>query len=154
MPDSFLQVFTHERKEHMRFGGQITPVTSDAVAVTPSNNNELSDRAEMRFRVMRALEQDPKMSQRDLARALGVSLGGVNYCLKALIEKGAIKVENFRASDNKMRYAYVLTPDGVGERARLTKRFLQRKIREYDALKAEIDGLQVELGVEPVDSKK
>lgn len=120
-------------------------MTSDAVTVEPSKEQELSDRAEMRFRVMRALEQDPKLSQRDLARELGVSLGGVNYCIKALIDKGAIKVENFRASGNKMRYAYVLTPVGLTEKARLTGRFLQRKMREYEALKAEIDGLQDEL---------
>lgn len=105
---------------------------------------ELSDRAEVRFRVMRALEQDPKMSQRDLARDLGVSLGGVNYCLKALINRGSIKVENFRASDNKMRYAYILTPEGMAEKGHLTARFLKRKMREYEALRAEIEALKNE----------
>jgi EPS-associated MarR family transcriptional regulator len=121
-------------------------VTSDAVAVGPPDDQGLSDRGEVRFRVMRALEQNPHLSQRDLARELGVSLGGVNYCIKALIDKGAVKVENFRASDNKKRYAYVLTPDGMTEKARMTGRFLQRKMREYEALKAEIDGLQGDLG--------
>lgn len=124
---------------------QITPVTSDAVAVDSSEKQHLDDRADVRFRVMRALEQDPRMSQRDLARELGISLGGVNYCLKALIAKGAIKVENFRASDRKRRYAYILTPEGMTEKARMTGSFLQRKMREYEALKAEIEGLRKEM---------
>ncbi|MGJ8588288.1 MAG: MarR family EPS-associated transcriptional regulator [Yoonia sp.] len=124
---------------------QITAVTSDAVAVEGPEKQELSDRAEVRFRVMRALQQDPKMSQRDLARDLGVSLGGVNYCVNALIDQGSIKVENFRASDNKIRYAYILTPEGLAEKGRLTARFLKRKMREYEALKAEIEGLKNEV---------
>ena len=120
-------------------------MTSDAVAVDGSKDNELSDKADVRFRVMRAIERDPTLSQRDLARELGVSLGGVNFCIKALIDKGAVKVENFRASGNKMRYAYVMTPQGIREKARMTGGFLQRKMREYEALKSEIDGLQHEL---------
>ncbi|MDB4254675.1 MarR family EPS-associated transcriptional regulator [bacterium] len=107
-----------------------------------SEDQDLSDRAEVQFRVMRALAQNPTLSQRDLARELGVSLGGINYCIKALIDKGAVKVENFRASDNKMRYAYILTPEGIGEKARMTGHFLQRKMREYAALKSEIASLQ------------
>lgn len=126
-------------------------MTSGAVAVEAPEKQELSDRAEVRFRVMRALEQDPKMSQRDLARDLGVSLGGVNYCVKALINKGSIKVENFRASNNKIRYAYILTPEGVAEKGRLTARFLKRKMREYEALKAEIERLQNEVYAEHSD---
>lgn len=128
-------------------------MTSDAVAVDQPKDRELSDRAEVRFRVMRAIAQNPNRSQRDLARDLGVSLGGVNYCIKALIDRGAVKVENFRASDNKMRYAYVLTPEGIGEKARMTSRFLQRKMREYEALKAEIDSLQKEIGVAGRDGR-
>ena len=103
---------------------------------------------------MRAIAQDPNMSQRDLARELGVSLGGVNYCIKALIDKGAVKVENFRASDSKRHYAYVLTPDGMAERARMTGRFLQQKMREYGALKAEIDGLTEELSDATADERR
>ena len=143
-----LQLFTHERNHQFARLEQITPVTSDAVAVDSPEDQHLSDRAEVRFRVMRALEQNPQLSQRDLARKLGVSLGGVNYCINALIDKGAVKVENFRGSDKKMRYAYILTPEGIGEKARMTGRFLQRKMREYEALKAEIDSLQGELGDE------
>ena len=119
-------------------------MTSDAVAVDRPTNQDLSDRAEVRFRVMRAIEQNPHLSQRDLSRELGVSLGGVNFCIKALIDKGAIKVENFRVSDKKMRYAYILTPVGIHEKAHMTSRFLQRKMREYEALKAEIESLREE----------
>ena len=120
---------------------QFTSVTSGAVVLETVQEEALSDRAQVQFRVMRAIAQNPTLSQRDLARALGISLGGVNYCIKALIDKGAVKVENFRASDSKMRYAYVLTPDGMTEKARMTGRFLQRKLREYEVLKAEIDAL-------------
>ena len=94
---------------------------------------------------MRALAQNPKLSQRDLARDLGISLGGINYCLNALVDKGAVKIENFRASGNKMRYAYTLTPDGLREKARMTGQFLRKKMHEYEAIKAEIDSLQGEL---------
>jgi EPS-associated MarR family transcriptional regulator len=107
----------------------------------PSNDD-------IRFRVMRTLEANPQLSQRDLAKTLGISLGVVNYCLRGLVEKGQVKVSNFRASGNKLRYAYVLTPHGVLERARLTKNFLQRRIAEHDALRAEIAALQEELGAE------
>jgi len=103
---------------------------------------------DIRFRVMRALEADPKLSQRELSRTLGISLGIVNYCLKALVEKGQVKVGNFRASDNKLRYAYVLTPRGVLAKARLTKNFLKRRMAEHEALVAEIEALQDELGAE------
>ena len=80
-----LQLFTHERNRQFARLEQITPVTSDAVAVDSPEDQHLSDRAEVRFRVMRALEQNPQLSQRDLARELGVSLGGVNYCINAVL---------------------------------------------------------------------
>lgn len=103
---------------------------------------------DIRFRVMRALEADPKLSQRDLASSLGISLGVVNYCLKALVEKGQVKVSNFRAAGNKLRYAYVLTPRGALAKAKLTKNFLKRRMAEHEALIAEIEALQDELGAE------
>ena len=103
---------------------------------------------DVRFRMMRALEADPKLSQRDLARSLGISLGMVNYCLKGLIEKGQVKVGNFRASGNKLRYTYVLTPRGVLAKAKLTKAFLKRRMAEHDALIAEIEALKREIDSE------
>jgi len=99
----------------------------------------------VRFRVLRILEKNPDLSQRQIASALGVSLGAVNYCLRALIEKGQIKVRNFQSSNNKMRYAYILTPRGVREKARLAGAFLVRKVAEHEALKAEIAALNEEL---------
>ncbi len=94
------------------------------------------------FRVMRLLQENPDITQRELAKRLGVSLGGLNYCLKALIEKGLVKIQNFQQSKNKFGYVYVLTPQGIAEKAGLTNRFLKRKMEEYDALKAEIESLK------------
>ncbi|MEW5902947.1 MAG: MarR family EPS-associated transcriptional regulator [Pseudomonadota bacterium] len=82
------------------------------------------------------------MSQRDLAKKLGISLGKVNFCLKALVEKGSVKIDNFRKSDNKLGYAYLLTPHGIEQKARMTVEFLQMKVREYERLKVEIDELR------------
>jgi EPS-associated MarR family transcriptional regulator len=98
------------------------------------------------FRVLRLLQENPEMSQRELAAAVGVSVGGVHYILNALIEKGLIKLGNFTAAEDKRRYAYILTPRGITEKAAITMRFLERKIEEYDALKAEIEALRNELG--------
>ena len=97
------------------------------------------------FEAIRTLEKNPAQSQRDLASALGVSVGRVNYCLKALAAKGLVKVENYRTSTNRLAYLYLLTPAGVAEKAVLTRRFLARKMAEYDALKSEIAALQREL---------
>jgi EPS-associated MarR family transcriptional regulator len=90
------------------------------------------------FRVLRILAQEPDISQRDLADRLGVSLGGLNYCLKALINKGFVKLENFSNSRHKFGYVYILTPAGLLEKAALTGRFLKRKITEYEVLRTEI----------------
>lgn len=102
-------------------------------------------REDIRFRVLRLLEENPEMSQRDLARALGISVGAAHYCLNALIEKGMVKLGNFSAAEDKRRFAYLLTPKGLAEKAALTGRFLRRKRAEYNALKAEIDALQAEM---------
>ena len=96
------------------------------------------------FRVLRILAQEPDISQRDLADRLGVSLGGLNYCLKALIEKGFVKLDNFSNSRHKLGYVYILTPAGLLEKAALTGRFLKRKVAEYEALKAEIASIRSE----------
>ncbi len=107
------------------------------------------------FRLLRHLEKAPASSQRELASTVGISLGAVNFCLKALVEKGHIKARNFRASDNKLRYAYVLTPNGIATKAALTGNFLKRKLAEYERLKSEIESLQVEISDDhkPSDQK-
>ena len=96
------------------------------------------------YGLLKTLESNPGLSQRDLAKRLGISLGKVNFCLNALIEKGCLKVNNFRNSDNKLAYAYLLTPHGVEERARITVYFLKYKIQEYEQLRAEIEELKQE----------
>ena len=97
------------------------------------------------FRVLRLLQENPEMSQRELAAAVGVSVGGMHYVLNALIEKGLVKLGNFTAADDKRRYAYLLTPKGIAEKGAITRRFLARKTEEYTALKEEIDALKSEL---------
>ena len=100
------------------------------------------------FRVLRILQDNPEMSQRELAAAVGVSVGGMHYVLNALIEKGLIKVGNFTAAEDKRRYAYVLTPKGVAQKVALTRAFLARKLKEYEALRAEIDAMTAEMDEE------
>ena len=100
---------------------------------------------EIRYRILRELEREPQLSQRELAESLGVSVGKTNYCLKALVEKGLVKVQNFRRSGNKLAYAYQLTPRGLADKARVTQRFLKIKLMEYDALQSEIEELQREV---------
>ncbi|UYP67510.1 MarR family EPS-associated transcriptional regulator [Thalassobacter stenotrophicus] len=103
------------------------------------------------FRVLRLLQENPEMSQRELAEAVGVSVGGIHYVLNALIDKGLVKLGNFTAAEDKRRYAYVLTPKGIREKSLLTGKFLKRKLQEYEALKAEIDELA---SVIDIDMKK
>jgi EPS-associated MarR family transcriptional regulator len=100
---------------------------------------------DVHFRVLHLLEEEPELTQRELAQKLGISLGGVNYCLKALIDIGHIKVGNFSKNPNKSIYLYLLTPQGVAEKAKLTAGFLKRKMAEYQALKKEIKSLQSNL---------
>jgi len=99
---------------------------------------------EYRYKILKALEHNPEASQRDIARALGVSLGRVNFCLKALIDVGLLKASNFRNSRNKLAYMYLLTPTGVKEKSLITERFLKFKLQEYAALEAEINMLRTE----------
>jgi EPS-associated MarR family transcriptional regulator len=114
--------------------------------VTSRQNNMQQDTY---FRVMRLLEANPDLTQRQLADALGVSVSGLNYCLKALIQKGFVKVGNFSHSKNKFGYVYLLTPEGAFEKAKLAARFLQRKMQEYEAIKAEIDALTKDSTLRP-----
>lgn len=103
----------------------------------------LSD--DIRHRILKAIEENPRINQRELAAHLGVSLGKTNFCLQALMEKGWIKVQNFRNNKNKMAYAYLLTPIGIEEKAKLTVRYLKIKMQEYELLKKEIEDLTREL---------
>ena len=110
-----------------------------------SNKKSNKVNAEVTLQVMAHLEGNPRHSQREIAGKLGVSLGSVNYCIKELIKKGFIKVENFRKNSNKLGYAYLLTPSGVHEKASLTVSFLKRKQREYAELEVEIAALREEV---------
>ena len=101
---------------------------------------------EYRSKILRMLEEQPEISQRELARELGISLGRVNYCLQALMEKGLVKANNFKNSNNKKAYMYFLTRRGIAEKARATARFLDRKLVEYEALQREIELLRREVG--------
>lgn len=100
--------------------------------------------ADTQFQALRLLQTSPQLNQREIALALGVSLGTANYCLKALLDKGWIKMQNFMGSKNKLAYSYLLTPQGISEKAALTTRFLQRKVAEYEKLQVEIAMLQLE----------
>lgn len=99
---------------------------------------------EYRYKILKLVEAKPEISQRELAKNLGISLGKANYCLKALIEKGLLKATNFRNSQNKLAYMYLLTPNGVEEKSSITLRFLKTKMREYELLQAEINLLMQE----------
>ncbi len=100
--------------------------------------------SELQFRILRLLESNPHLTQRELSKSLGVSLGGVNYCLNALVAKGSVKIQNFKNNKNKWVYAYLLTPQGMAEKTALTGAFLKRKMQEYQTLKEEIEALSNE----------
>jgi EPS-associated MarR family transcriptional regulator len=108
------------------------------------NECEITKDEVIKFSVMRLVQATPDITQRELSDRLGVSLGRINYCISALTEVGQVKIENFKASNNKWRYVYILTPSGIAEKSRLTARFLARKLREYEALKIEIDAIRAE----------
>ncbi len=125
--------------------------TGVAVAWATVRNERLNNKAkiqeEARFQILRLLHENPELTQRELGERVGVSLGAVNYCLKALVERGLVKAGNFTKSPNKLGYAYVLTPAGIAEKTMLTGRFLVRKKAEYESLKQEIQSLTRESGV-------
>lgn len=110
---------------------------------------------DLHFRVLRLLQEHPDLSQRELAAKVGVSNGKLHYCMKALIDKGLVKLGNFANSQHHLGYAYLLTPKGIAQKARMTGNFLRRKMAEYEALQAEIAALQKEVKVRaPVPAKK
>lgn len=108
------------------------------------SSSSISD--EVRYRTLKYLAENPEASQRDLARDLGISLGKANYCLKALMQKGWLKVRSFTNSKHKSAYAYILTPKGIEEKINVTRAFLRRKVAEYDLLVKEIEALSAEVG--------
>jgi EPS-associated MarR family transcriptional regulator len=111
---------------------------NEALAIPPS----ATDRAQLEL--LRLLGAKNELSQRELASSLGMSLGKANYCLRALIVKGFVKAENYRNSQNKLAYLYVLTPSGISAKAELTRQFLARKVQEFEELRLEINRLQRE----------
>ncbi len=128
----------------------IEKLLSELSSEAPCGSHEktvFNQREDLRYRVLRLLEANPRMSHREIAKAIGGSTGAVNYCINALIEKGMVKVSNFRSSDNKLRYAYILTPEGINEKASLTASFLRRKIREFHAIQSEISEILSETGI-------
>ena len=100
---------------------------------------------ELQYQALKQLQRNPKLTQRQLAEILGVSLGKTNYLVKSLLDVGWLKLENFRKSDNKMGYIYLLTPMGIAEKAAITRRFLDRKRSEYERLVLEIETLENEV---------
>lgn len=110
---------------------------------------------EINLELLRRLESEPQVNQRSLAGSLGLSLGKANYCLRALVAKGLVKISNFRRSDNKLAYAYLLTPKGLQEKARLTIAFLKLRREEYERLQIEIAQLQADVEtLEPEHSEQ
>jgi EPS-associated MarR family transcriptional regulator len=107
-------------------------------------------REDEHFSVLRLLESWPEASQREIAEELGVSLGAINFCLKALIDKGHIRLANLKASKNKLGYVYVLTPEGISHRAQLASGFIKRKMAEFEAIQAELEQLRGKFAEDPV----
>ena len=110
-------------------------------------------RKDVNFRILRLLQDNPEMSQRELAKAVGLSTGGIHYVLNALLDKGLLKMENSTTTEDKRRYAYILTREGMASKANLTKRFLIRKMADYELLKAEIDEVILEVCEDQSDTE-
>jgi EPS-associated MarR family transcriptional regulator len=119
---------------------------------TATQTRQTRQQEDTRFRLMQILHANPDISQREMAKALGISFGGVNYCLNALMAKGLVKVQNFSQSQNKFGYVYLLTPAGIAEKMALTGSFLKRKMDEYEALRLEIEALQSEIDAKPTEA--
>ena len=100
---------------------------------------------ELQYKILKIFQDNPEISQRVLAKQLGISLGKANYCVRALISRSLVKVKRFKSSNNKFAYVYLLTPGGVEEKARVTLRFLRNKIQEYESMKKEIRALKLEV---------
>ena len=105
----------------------------------------MDPKTEAHLKILRLIEVNPDLTQREIARELGISVGKTNYCLRALIDKGFVKAKNFNRNPNKLKYIYLLTPDGIQEKVRITRNFLKRKIVEYKALEDEIAELTKEV---------
>ena len=129
--------------------------TTSEILITSINTEPIvtQPHQEIHLKVLRHLENDPEITQRELAKKLGISLGKANYCLKALIDKGLIKAGNFKNSNNKSAYIYLLTPKGIEEKSKITLHFLKRKIDEYEMLRMEIDELQREIHANSINNQ-
>lgn len=129
------------RTQSARRGSSVIPLPFNY----PDNilaNSELHD--ESHLKVLRLIQANPNIGQREMAEAIGISLGKVNFCLHALVDKGHVKVQNFRNNQNKLSYSYLLTPSGLVAKGALTVRFLKRKMVEYEELKAEYEAMQLD----------
>ena len=107
-------------------------------------NRQIKVQDDTHLRILRILQDNPDLTQREIAQKLGMSVSGLNYCLKALIDKGFVKMGNFQKSKNKFKYVYLLTPHGIAAKVALTSSFLQSKMKEYESLKVEIEALKIE----------
>ena len=110
--------------------------------------------SDIHFKLLDILEKNPKLSQRLLSRELGISLGSINYCIRALVEKGQVKAHNFKKNSNKIGYVYLLTPQGISEKISMTKEFLRKRIKEYDQLQKEIKQLKNDISSSAIDNGK
>jgi EPS-associated MarR family transcriptional regulator len=117
-------------------------------------SRQVKNQEDTHFRIMRILQENQDLTQRELANKFGLSVGGLNYCLNALINKGLVKIGNFHKSKNKFKYVNLLTPQGINEKVALTSPYLKRKMEEYVALKVEIEALKTEVGKDQADGPR
>lgn len=136
----------YAEREHSR--AVACPPAIAPAAHQPDTSDSPMPVEQAKLKILQQLAIKPDSTQRQLAQALGISLGSVNYCLQALIDKGCVKMHNFQQQKNKAVYAYLLTPKGIREKMQLTAHFLERKMREFEALRAEIEALRAEVDAE------